>query len=159
MEENRVKAILKSFFTSRGFTLKGVVDKYNEVYPENKISLQSLSNKLARGSIKFSEVIDLMDVIGYQICFKEKYRFTCKSNKSLNFRNCVIMGEYVDEAEIWLKSKINGKSISKSDEMLLMYQACELFNVGFFADNGTIQIFDSEEQKQQFESFYFTQNE
>lgn len=157
MEENRVKAILKSFFASRGFTLKDIVVKYNEVHPEDKMSLQSLSNKLARGSIKFAEVIELLDVIGYQISFEEKHIFTYKTRKSFNFKNCVIMGEYVAEADFWLKSKINEKKLSKSDEMMLMYQACELFNVGFYADSGTIQIFASEEQKQLFECNYFFQ--
>lgn len=151
MTENKVKSILKTFFTSRGLTLKDVVEKYNEAHPDQQMSLQSFSNKLSRGSIRFSEVIDILDVIGYQVNFGEKNDFVFKTRKSLNLSSCVIMGTYVEEAEVWLNTKIGTKKISKLDEIMLMHQASELFDVGFYAENGKIQIFQDEEQKQRFE--------
>ena len=155
MTENKVKSILKAFFTSRNLTLKDVVDKYNELHPDEQMSLQSLSNKLSRGSIRFSEVLDILDSIGYQISFCEKKEFVFKKIKSQNLSTCMIMGTYVDEAEIWLKSKIGTKKISKLDEIMLMHQASELFDVGFYADSGKLLIFQSEEQKQRFEEGHY----
>lgn len=151
MSDNKAKSILKAFFNSKGLSFKDVVDKYNEAYPDQQMSLQSFSNKLSRGSIRFSEVIDILDVIGYQVNFGEKASFVFKTRKSHNLTSCVIMGTYVDEAEVWLKTKIGTKKISKLDEIMLMHQASELFDVGFYADNGKIQIFQDEDQKQKFE--------
>lgn len=155
MTENKVKTILKVFFASRDLTLKDVVDKYNEAHPDKQMSLQSLSNKLSRGSIRFSEVLDILDAIDYQISFRKRTTFTIRSISSPNFRLGFIMGTYVDEAEIWLKSKIDAKKISKLDEVMLMHQASELFDVGFYVDHGKIQIFQSEEQKQRFEAGHY----
>lgn len=155
MTENKVKSILKAFFTSRNLTLKDVVDKYNELHPDEQMSLQSLSNKLSRGSIRFSEVLDILDSIGYQISFCEKKEFVFKKIKSQNLSPCMIMGTYVDEAEIWLKSKMGTKKTSKLDEIMLMHQASKLFDVGFYADSGKLLIFQSEEQKQRFEEGHY----
>lgn len=152
MTENKVKSMLKAFFASKDLTLKDVIAKYNEAYPDNQMSLQSFSNKLSRGSIRFSEVIDILDAIGYQINFSEKIAFTIESNSSQNLSTYMIMGSYVQEAKIWLKSKIGTKKISKLDEIMLMHQASALFDVGFYAENGKLQIFHSEEQKQRFET-------
>ena len=154
MTENKAQSILKAFFNSRGLTLKDVIDKYNEIHPDEQMSLQNFSNKLSRGSIRFSEVLDILDAIGYQINICEKKAFVLKTIKSQNLSTCMIMGTYVDEAELWLRSKIGKKKISKLDEVMLLHQASALFDVGFYAEQGKIQIFQSEEMKQNFERGY-----
>lgn len=53
---NELKKELKSLFAAKGLTLTDVVNKMNVLLPETEqTTLSSLSNKLARGSLKYSE--------------------------------------------------------------------------------------------------------
>ena len=53
-----------------GSTILQVAKKISE--KGSKVPLQNLSNKLAKGTIKYSEVKDIAEAIGYEIIWKKK---------------------------------------------------------------------------------------
>ena len=52
-----------------GFTMKKIASLLNE---KSKVALQNLSNKLARGTIKYSEIKQIADILGYEIKWEKK---------------------------------------------------------------------------------------
>lgn len=59
---------VKAMIAQQGWTLTGVVQKMNERRPEqNKTTIQNISNKLTRGTIKYSEILEIAEIIGVRI--------------------------------------------------------------------------------------------
>lgn len=57
MNKDFIRNEIKSYIAKTGNTITSVVDKINKNRSEeNKMSAQNLSNKLSRGTIKYSEV-------------------------------------------------------------------------------------------------------
>lgn len=54
-----------------GLTLTMAIEKMNKKY-NKKQTLQNISNKLQNNTIKFNEVFELLDAIGYKIEIKRK---------------------------------------------------------------------------------------
>ena len=51
-----------------GWTLTRVVNQMNERRPkEQRTTVQNISNKLTRGTIKFSEILEIAEIIGLKI--------------------------------------------------------------------------------------------
>lgn len=68
MTHNIVHDEIKSVIAKHGFTLTEVVNRMNiNRAPGNQTTVQNISNKLARGTIKFSEVLEIASVIGLKI--------------------------------------------------------------------------------------------
>ena len=65
------KQEIKVMLARKGLTLKELVTLLNEKYNRND-SLQNLSNKLNRDSIKYREVEEIAHSLGYEVEFKEK---------------------------------------------------------------------------------------
>ena len=65
------KQEIKVMLARKGLTLKELVTLLNEKHNRND-SLQNLSNKLNRDSIRYREVEEIADVLGYEIEFKQK---------------------------------------------------------------------------------------
>lgn len=68
-EQKIIKNEVKSYIIKEGFTMKkiaGLLDK------ESKVALQNLSNKLTRGTIKYSEIKQIADILGYEIKWEKK---------------------------------------------------------------------------------------
>lgn len=57
---------LKSAIVKSGFTIKSVNDQLNLRNGTN-YSFQNLSKKLRNQSLKYTEVVDILDIIGYEI--------------------------------------------------------------------------------------------
>lgn len=73
MNKELVKNEIKSYIAKTGNTLTSVVNKINENRSEeNKISTQNLSNKLYRGTIKYSEILEIAEAIDYKIVWLPK---------------------------------------------------------------------------------------
>lgn len=73
MDKDFIRNEIKSYIAKTGNTLTSVVDSINKNRSdENKISAQNLSNKLSRGTIKYSEVLEIAEAIGYQIVWLSK---------------------------------------------------------------------------------------
>lgn len=68
-----IKNEVKSKLAETGFTLTQVVEKMNEGLPEEKqTTVQNISNKLSRGTIKYSEVKQIANIIGMTIEWKNE---------------------------------------------------------------------------------------
>ncbi|MGE7113674.1 hypothetical protein [Lysinibacillus sp. NPDC047702] len=67
-----IKSEVKSKLAAAGFTLTQVVEKMNEGLPTDKqTTVQNISNKLTRGTIKYSEVKEIAEIIGMEIEWKK----------------------------------------------------------------------------------------
>jgi len=62
---------IKSYIIKSGWSMKDLVDEINKRY-DKSTSLSNLSNKLSRGTIKYSEVKEIANIIGYDIEWIEK---------------------------------------------------------------------------------------
>lgn len=71
-DENATRAKIKAFLAFNGVTLTDVVKAMNERYPDEPTTQQNLTNKLARETIKFSEVMKIADILEYDVVFKKR---------------------------------------------------------------------------------------
>lgn len=62
---------LKAFFAYNGISLRELCSLLAEKN-QKKETAQNLSNKLSRGTIRFSEILEIADVMGYDVEFKKK---------------------------------------------------------------------------------------
>ena len=64
---------IKSYIVRSGWTLTDVVKEFNKKRDEkDQTTTQNISNKLSRGTIKYSEVLEIADIIGYNINWSKK---------------------------------------------------------------------------------------
>ncbi len=68
---NNVRNEIKAQIVRAGFTMQDVVDKLAEDYGWSE-SVSNLSAKLQRESIRYKEVIELADVLGYDIVWQKR---------------------------------------------------------------------------------------
>lgn len=69
---NLIKNEIKSYISSSGWTMTDIVNKMNESLPQDKqTTVQNLSNKLTRGTIKYSEVKEIAAIIGMNITWEK----------------------------------------------------------------------------------------
>lgn len=65
---NNIRNEIKSYIAQSGCTLTYIVEQMNKNREENqKTTTQNISNKLSRGTIKYSEIKEIADIIGYKI--------------------------------------------------------------------------------------------
>lgn len=62
---------LKSVITKSGFTMKAVNDELNLRYGIDRTP-QNFSKKLKNESLKYNDVVDILDVIGYTVSWIPK---------------------------------------------------------------------------------------
>ncbi|WMJ81225.1 DUF6471 domain-containing protein [Clostridium sp. MB40-C1] len=62
---------IKSYITKSGWTLTDIAKTMNEKYGTDTTT-QNLSNKLSRGTIKYSECKQIAEIIGYKIEWNKK---------------------------------------------------------------------------------------
>ena len=65
-EINLVRNEIKSYIAQSGWTLTDIVRELN-TRREEQTTTQNISNKLTRGTIKYSEVLEIAEIIGYNI--------------------------------------------------------------------------------------------
>lgn len=68
---SNVRNEIKAQIVRAGFTMQDVVDKLAEDYGWSD-SVSNLSAKLQRDSIRYKEVIELADVLGYDIVWQKR---------------------------------------------------------------------------------------
>ena len=67
-EMTNIRNEVKSKLAESGYSLTDVVEKMNKNRDEDhKTTTQNISNKLSRGTIKYSEIKEIADIIGYKI--------------------------------------------------------------------------------------------
>ena len=68
MANNSVHNEIKAIIAKYGLTLTEVVKRMNQHRnPNDYTTVQNISNKLSRGTIKYSEVLEIASVIGLKI--------------------------------------------------------------------------------------------
>ena len=67
----RIKNDIKSIMAKKGFNLNTLAVAYADKYGR-KMTVQNLGNKINKGTIRFFEVLEIADVLGYEIDFKLK---------------------------------------------------------------------------------------
>lgn len=70
MEDSRTR--LKTVITAEGTTLKNVVEEINRRHPEDTTTAQNITNKLARKTIRFDEVVEIMDILDYDVILRNR---------------------------------------------------------------------------------------
>lgn len=66
-----LKADLKSIIIKSGWSMTSVVSEINKRNNTN-YSMQNFSSKLSRGTIRYNEVEEVLDIIGYKIEWVKK---------------------------------------------------------------------------------------
>lgn len=64
--------IVKAKIIESGKTMSQVVEELNKVEGEEFGSLQNLSQKLSRGTLKYTEAEKIASICGYEIVWKKK---------------------------------------------------------------------------------------
>lgn len=62
---------IKAQIIRAGFTMQELVDRLSDEYDWSD-SVSNLSAKLQRGSIRYKEVVELTDVLGYDIVWQKR---------------------------------------------------------------------------------------
>lgn len=66
-----LQEFIKSMIVRSGLTMRQVVDVLSDEYGWSD-SISNFSNKLSRGSLRYSEAIQIADVLGYEIVWKKR---------------------------------------------------------------------------------------
>ena len=67
-EMTNIRNEVKSKLAESRYSLTDVVEQMNKNRDEDhKTTTQNISNKLSRGTIKYSEIKEIADIIGYKI--------------------------------------------------------------------------------------------
>lgn len=66
-----LKEDLKSVIVKSGWSMTAVVKEINKRNQSN-YSIQNFSSKLSRGTLKYNEVSEVLDIIGYEITWVKK---------------------------------------------------------------------------------------
>lgn len=62
-----VRDRVKAMIAMQGWTLTDVAKKLSERHPDcGRVSVQSLSNKLTRGTIQYAEVLEIAEIVGLE---------------------------------------------------------------------------------------------
>ncbi|MEG0297643.1 MAG: LLM class flavin-dependent oxidoreductase [Clostridium sp.] len=66
-----LKQEIKGYIVLSGYTITQVVEALNEKNGTD-YTVQNLSNKIRKESLKYTEVLDIADIIGYSISWSKK---------------------------------------------------------------------------------------
>lgn len=66
-----IKEDIKALIIKSGWTMSDVVKALNEKYNRND-TVQNLSGKLTRGTIKYKEALEIAEILGYEIQWIKK---------------------------------------------------------------------------------------
>ena len=70
---NIIRNEVKSYIAQSGYTLTYIVEQMHKSRDEqHKTTTQNISNKLSRGTIKYSEIKEIADIIGYKIIWTKE---------------------------------------------------------------------------------------
>lgn len=71
--QDSIRNEIKAQIARSGWTLTNIVNSMNKARSEDEqTTTQNISNKLTRGTIKYSEVLEIADIIGYKIVWEAK---------------------------------------------------------------------------------------
>ena len=67
MTDTNIRNTIKAEIAKSGWTLTDIVKAMNELHPEATTTSQNISNKLTRGTLKYSEALEIANIIGKKI--------------------------------------------------------------------------------------------
>ena len=67
----QIKNDIKSIMAKKGFNLNTLASAYAEKYGR-KMTVQNLGNKINKGTIRYFEVLEIADILGFDVDFKLK---------------------------------------------------------------------------------------
>jgi len=65
-----IKNEIKSMIYASGWNMVDIVHALNEKY-NRADTIQNLSNKLSRGTLRYKEVLEIAEILGYKIAWVE----------------------------------------------------------------------------------------
>ncbi len=63
---------IKTVIAAENTTLKNIIEEINARHPDETTTAQNITNKLARKTIRFDEVSEMMDILEYDIIFRSR---------------------------------------------------------------------------------------
>ena len=66
-----LKDEIKGYIVSNGFTITDVAEELNKRNGTN-YTMQNLSSKIRKESLKYSEILQIADIIGYELIWNRK---------------------------------------------------------------------------------------
>lgn len=70
---DNIRNEIKSYIAASGWTLVDIVAKMNESRSESELTTpQNITNKLTRGTIKYSEVKEIAEIIGFKVVWEKQ---------------------------------------------------------------------------------------
>ncbi len=67
MANINIRNEIKAEIAKSGWTLTDIVKEMNLLHPEETTTSQNISNKLTRGTLKYSEAVEIASIIGKRI--------------------------------------------------------------------------------------------
>ena len=67
MADINIRNEIKAEIAKSGWTLTDIVKEMNLLHPEETTTSQNISNKLTRGTLKYSEALEIASIIGKRI--------------------------------------------------------------------------------------------
>lgn len=67
MANMNIRNEIKAEIAKTGWTLTDIVKEMNLLHPEETTTSQNISNKLTRGTLKYSEAVEIASIIGKRI--------------------------------------------------------------------------------------------
>ena len=66
-----LKDEIKGYIVSNGFTITDIAEELNK-RTGTGFTMQNLSNKIRRESLKYAEVLEIADILGYDIKWEKR---------------------------------------------------------------------------------------
>ncbi|MGL5435945.1 MAG: LLM class flavin-dependent oxidoreductase [Lachnospiraceae bacterium] len=66
-QTSNIRNEIKSQIARSGWTLTDIVKEMNNRHPDEPTTSQNISNKLTRGTLKYSEAMEITHIIGFKI--------------------------------------------------------------------------------------------
>lgn len=67
----QIKQDIRSLMAKRGFNLNTLAQAYEDKY-NRKMTVQNLGNKINKGTIRLFELLEIADILGFEVEYKLK---------------------------------------------------------------------------------------
>ena len=67
----QIKNDIRSIMAKKGFNLNTLAAAYSDKYGR-KMTVQNLGNKINKGTIRHFEVLEIADILGFDVDFKQR---------------------------------------------------------------------------------------
>jgi hypothetical protein len=123
-----IKQQIKEYLEKEGKTLTGLVNLINSFKsPDEQTTVQNISNKLSRGTIKYNEVLEIAQILGYNLVW-EKQKSNEVNLSAFKFEDIIDNDDRPSQTGVnYTKLKENPRSILVEQEVHRFYSKLLLF--------------------------------